>query len=211
MVELVTSCYIILCYIYFISITVLPNSSLGTILFFLEIPKLLFSTILLYLNNCILNILKFLLYEVWKWNKIFISHRDIVLFYSHLKGVCDLHNIAYTVIYAIILICQCSGPRLLSYSSVTDGFFVIVCVIYVKNNFLFPIGVTFGVEKNEIEAKGLSFYIDAVKKPWNRNYQMYSYVNEELPSIIEEHFNVNKNKQSIMGHRYTLMSCSINV
>jgi len=63
-------------------------------------------------------------------------------------------------------------------------------------------GVTFGVEKNEIEAKGLSFYVNAVKKPWNRNYQMYSYVNEELPSIIQENFNVNKDRQSIMGHRY---------
>jgi len=57
-------------------------------------------------------------------------------------------------------------------------------------------------KKNEIEAKGLSFYVNAVKKPWSRNYQMYSYVNEELPSIIEEHFNVNKDRQSIMGHRY---------
>jgi len=63
-------------------------------------------------------------------------------------------------------------------------------------------GVTFGVEKNEIEAKGLSFYVNAVKKPWNRNYQMYSYVNEELPCIIQENFNVNKDRQSIMGHRY---------
>ncbi|XP_060840791.1 S-formylglutathione hydrolase-like [Rhopalosiphum padi] len=60
--------------------------------------------------------------------------------------------------------------------------------------------VTFGVEKNEIQAKGLSFYVNAVKEPWNRNYQMYSYVNEELPSIIQENFNVNKDRQSIMGH-----------
>ncbi|XP_026810145.1 S-formylglutathione hydrolase-like isoform X2 [Rhopalosiphum maidis] len=60
--------------------------------------------------------------------------------------------------------------------------------------------VTFGVEKNEIEAKGLSYYVNAIKKPWNRNYQMYSYVNEELPSIIQENFNVNKDRQSIMGH-----------
>lgn len=31
---------------------------------------------------------------------------------------------------------------------------------------------------------------------------MYSYVNEELPNIIQEHFNINKDRQSIMGHRY---------
>lgn len=60
-----------------------------------------------------------------------------------------------------------------------------------------------GDAKNEIELKGLSFYVNAVKKPWSRNYQMYSYVNEELPGIIQEHFNVKKDRQSIMGHRYT--------
>jgi len=62
-------------------------------------------------------------------------------------------------------------------------------------------GVNLGVE-NEIEANGLSYYVNAVKKPWSKNFQMYSYVNEELPSIIQENFNVNKDKQSIMGHRY---------
>lgn len=72
----------------------------------------------------------------------------------------------------------------------------------LKKRVSFAVGVTFGVEKNEIEAKGLSMYVDATKKPWNRNYQMYSYVNEELPAIIREHFNVNLDRQSIMGHRY---------
>lgn len=64
------------------------------------------------------------------------------------------------------------------------------------------LGITFGDEKNAIEAKGLSLYVNAVKKPWNRNYQMFSYVNEELPSIIQEHFDIKKDRQSIMGHRY---------
>jgi len=63
-------------------------------------------------------------------------------------------------------------------------------------------GVTYGVENNEIEANGQSYYVNAVKKPWSRNFQMYSYVNEELPSIIQDNFNVNRDKQSIMGHRY---------
>lgn len=56
-------------------------------------------------------------------------------------------------------------------------------------------------EKNQIEAKGLSFYVDAVQHPWNKNYNMYSYVNEELPMIIQDNFEVKKDRQSIMGHR----------
>jgi len=63
-------------------------------------------------------------------------------------------------------------------------------------------GVNLGVENNTIEANGESYYVNAVKKPWSKNFQMYSYVNEELPRIIQENFNVNKDKQSIMGHRY---------
>jgi len=63
-------------------------------------------------------------------------------------------------------------------------------------------GVDLGVENNKIEPNGQSYYVNAVKKPWSKNFQMYSYVNEELPSIIQENFNVNKDKQSIMGHRY---------
>jgi len=62
-------------------------------------------------------------------------------------------------------------------------------------------GVNLGVENNTIEAYGQSYYVNAVKEPWRKNFQMYSYVNEELPSIIQENFNVNKDKQSIMGHR----------
>jgi len=52
--------------------------------------------------------------------------------------------------------------------------------------------VTYGVEKNEIEAKRWSYYVNAVKKPWNKIYQIYSYGNEELPSIIQENFNIDK-------------------
>jgi len=63
-------------------------------------------------------------------------------------------------------------------------------------------GVTLGVKNNEIVANGQSYYVNAVKKPWSMYFQMYSYVNEELPSIIQQNFNVNRDKQSIMGHRY---------
>ena len=47
---------------------------------------------------------------------------------------------------------------------------------------------------------GAGFYLDATEAPFNKNYQMYSYVVDELPKVIEEHFNVDMDRQGIMGH-----------
>jgi S-formylglutathione hydrolase len=47
---------------------------------------------------------------------------------------------------------------------------------------------------------GASFYIDATETPWKTNYQMYSYIVEELPAIIAENFPVRADKQGIFGH-----------
>lgn len=46
---------------------------------------------------------------------------------------------------------------------------------------------------------GASFYIDATEDPWRQHYQMYRYVVEELPALIQSNFAVT-NRQSIMGH-----------
>jgi S-formylglutathione hydrolase len=35
---------------------------------------------------------------------------------------------------------------------------------------------------------GAGFYVDATVEPWAGHYQMYSYVVEELPALIAEHF-----------------------
>jgi len=35
---------------------------------------------------------------------------------------------------------------------------------------------------------GAGFYVDATEEPYNRNYQMYSYVTKELPSLLETEF-----------------------
>lgn len=48
---------------------------------------------------------------------------------------------------------------------------------------------------------GAGFYVDATQKPWSEHYRMYSYVTSELPEVIEKHFPVNVERQSIMGHR----------
>jgi S-formylglutathione hydrolase len=47
---------------------------------------------------------------------------------------------------------------------------------------------------------GASFYVDATQAPWSRHYQMYSYVVEELSTLITTHFPVNPERQSICGH-----------
>jgi S-formylglutathione hydrolase len=44
------------------------------------------------------------------------------------------------------------------------------------------------------------FYLDATAAPWSANYRMGSYVNEELPALIAEHFPVKPGAQGIMGH-----------
>jgi S-formylglutathione hydrolase len=47
---------------------------------------------------------------------------------------------------------------------------------------------------------GAGFYIDATQEPFSRHYRMWSYVTEELPALIGEHFPADMDRQSIMGH-----------
>jgi S-formylglutathione hydrolase len=47
---------------------------------------------------------------------------------------------------------------------------------------------------------GAGFYVDATAEPWSRHYRMYSYVTQELPALIAEHFPVDAARQGICGH-----------
>jgi len=47
---------------------------------------------------------------------------------------------------------------------------------------------------------GAGIYLDATQPPWNQHYQMYSYITEELPELINTSFSVNADKKSIFGH-----------
>ena len=47
---------------------------------------------------------------------------------------------------------------------------------------------------------GAGFYLNATKKPWADNYNMYDYLIEELPALINMNFQINGNKMSISGH-----------
>lgn len=48
--------------------------------------------------------------------------------------------------------------------------------------------------------KGAGMYLDATESPWAENFQMYSYVTEELPALVAEHFRVDMDRQGIFGH-----------
>ena len=48
--------------------------------------------------------------------------------------------------------------------------------------------------------KGAGFYVNATQMPWKKNYQMYDYVTEELPALVEKEFAVMPNVKSISGH-----------
>ncbi|WP_428428380.1 S-formylglutathione hydrolase [Pararhizobium sp.] len=48
--------------------------------------------------------------------------------------------------------------------------------------------------------KGAGFYLDATETPWAENYQMYTYITQELPAFIAQHFRVDMARQGIFGH-----------
>lgn len=44
------------------------------------------------------------------------------------------------------------------------------------------------------------FYVDATQKPWLDHYQMYSYINDELPRLMHSEFPMLSEKSAISGH-----------
>lgn len=48
--------------------------------------------------------------------------------------------------------------------------------------------------------KGAGFYMNATQDPWRKNYQMESYIVEELRDLVADHFPVDIHRQGIMGH-----------
>lgn len=46
---------------------------------------------------------------------------------------------------------------------------------------------------------GAGFYVNATEEPWKSNYQMYDYIVNELPELVEAELPVN-NKRAIAGH-----------
>ncbi len=48
--------------------------------------------------------------------------------------------------------------------------------------------------------KGAGFYVDATEAPWNEHYNMYSYISDELYSLVLDNFPVDKERIGIFGH-----------
>ena len=42
-------------------------------------------------------------------------------------------------------------------------------------------------------------YCNATQAPWNKHFNMFSYITEELPSLVERYFHVDSQRRSIMG------------
>ena len=47
---------------------------------------------------------------------------------------------------------------------------------------------------------GAGFYLDATVEPWSPHYRMYTYVTQELRSLIEAQFPADPNRTGIFGH-----------
>lgn len=48
--------------------------------------------------------------------------------------------------------------------------------------------------------QGAGFYVDATEAPWNAHFRMRSYIEQELPALLAEHFPLDMNRQGITGH-----------
>lgn len=48
--------------------------------------------------------------------------------------------------------------------------------------------------------EGAGFYVDATQEPWSTRFRMESYVVDELPALVAEHFPADLSRCSIMGH-----------
>jgi len=46
---------------------------------------------------------------------------------------------------------------------------------------------------------GAGYYVDATAEKYKAHFNMYSYVNEELPEVVAQHFHVDNNRKSISG------------
>lgn len=48
--------------------------------------------------------------------------------------------------------------------------------------------------------KGAGFYLDATEAPFAKNYQMYSYITQELTKLVAQEFPLDMSRQAITGH-----------
>lgn len=47
---------------------------------------------------------------------------------------------------------------------------------------------------------GAGFYVDSTQSPWSAHYQMSTYVQDELPNLLQQHFSFDEQACGIFGH-----------
>lgn len=48
--------------------------------------------------------------------------------------------------------------------------------------------------------QGAGFYVDATRAPWSAHYRMFSWVTDELPSLVDSHFPTDPARRGVTGH-----------
>jgi len=59
---------------------------------------------------------------------------------------------------------------------------------------------TSGENSKKYVGLGAGFYLDAICSPWSKSYCMYSYLLDEMQSVVLRNFPVDRKKQAITGH-----------
>ena len=57
-----------------------------------------------------------------------------------------------------------------------------------------------GADESYDFGSGAGFYVDATRPPWSEHYRMYSYVTDELRTLVEASFPVDPARTGIFGH-----------
>ena len=64
-----------------------------------------------------------------------------------------------------------------------------------------PRNIKLNVDLNQTDlGYGAGFYVNATQTPWNKHFNMYDYVVDELPQLCKQYLPIDPNRSSIMGH-----------
>lgn len=56
-----------------------------------------------------------------------------------------------------------------------------------------------GIKDDWALGESAGYYMNATTDKWSKNFNMYSYITEELPKLVQDHFHIDANRQSLTG------------
>jgi S-formylglutathione hydrolase len=56
-----------------------------------------------------------------------------------------------------------------------------------------------GMKDNWWFGESAGYYVDATTEKWSKNFNMNSYITQELPKLVSDHFHVDSNRSSLTG------------